>query len=100
MKKILILSIVVLAACNPKLKPNHKGVTAVADANNSLAEEKALYESKCAMCHKAKNPSGKTVEQWNKIVPRMAAKAANEGKSITTDEQSKILKYLVAMSSK
>ena len=100
MKKLLILSIVALAACNPKLKPNHKDATPVADVNNSLTEEKALYESKCAMCHKAKNPSGKTVEQWNKIVPRMAAKAANKGKSISTDEQAKFLKYLVAISSK
>ncbi len=100
MKKLLILSIMALAACNPKLKPNHKDATPVADVNNSLTEEKSLYESKCVMCHNLKNPSGKSAEQWNKIVPRMAAKAANKGKSITTEEQAKILKYLVAMSSK
>lgn len=65
-----------------------------------LKHGKELYELKCAQCHPAGAPSSKTADEWKKIVPDMAAKAAQNGKDpITKSEQQTILKYLTTMTS-
>jgi hypothetical protein len=64
-----------------------------------LKEGKALYESKCSDCHGLKRPGGHSPDQWQKIVPRMTAKANKKSPGQITPEQSEqIVKFLVTMS--
>jgi len=72
-----------------------KGYTLV-----DLNQGKSLFETKCTVCHKAKNPASKSEDEWKEIVPKMAARSKNRGKGeIDAQSQELILKYLITMSS-
>ena len=66
----------------------------------TLTEGKATFEKQCTVCHSMKNPTSRTPEQWNDIVPKMVAKANKKAGSeiITPQLQESILKYVVTMS--
>jgi hypothetical protein len=59
----------------------------------------ANYKQYCSACHKVKDPNSKTVAQWEKIVPGMAAKAASieTVPDINSATQASILQYLSAV---
>ena len=63
---------------------------------------KANFEKSCSQCHSLKKPGSKSPEQWEKTVPRMAAKAEKkEGKEkIDEATQKSILMYLSAVTRK
>lgn len=67
-----------------------------------LQQGKTHFETMCTQCHKVKDPAKRTPTQWNKVVPKMAAKADKSAskKKIDKATQESILKYLSAMSAK
>jgi hypothetical protein len=68
---------------------------------SELNEGKMHFEVNCSKCHGLKNPTSRSEEQWNSIVPKMTAKANKKaGKEVITPAmQQSILQYVVAMSS-
>jgi cytochrome c5 len=58
------------------------------EMNEELAFGKKINETKCATCHKAKNPANYTAAEWEMQVNRMAARAKT-----TTDENNLLVKY-------
>jgi len=107
MKRSILISIVVLlSACSVKLitptqsdvdrvSGKYKGYSLI-DLNGGFA----LYEQKCGQCHKLKDPTSQTEDEWVNIVPDMAQKAASDQDAIkiNSNDQDLILKYLVTMS--
>jgi hypothetical protein len=102
---VVLFLIVTFTACSVKLM-----VPAQSDADRvsgkypgySLAElnaDKALYESTCSRCHRLKNPTSRSEEKWDKIVPKMVARLNKRvGKEeIDQKQQASILRYLVTM---
>jgi mono/diheme cytochrome c family protein len=95
-----------LGSCSVKLiSPTQSDVDRVSAKYNGytlkdLNGGKALYEQKCSQCHGLKDPTAKTEDDWEKIVPEMAHKAENKPdvSKINSNEQDLILKYLVTMS--
>lgn len=67
---------------------------------NELAEGQNLFKAKCSQCHGLKNPTSRNEEQWRKVVPKMAGKAASKAnkEKIDAATQEKILKYLITTS--
>ncbi len=65
-----------------------------------LDQGKTLFTTHCGNCHGLKNPASKSEEQWQKIVPRMAAKVNKKGEVLNADGQELILRYLVTMGSR
>ncbi|MCB9252419.1 MAG: hypothetical protein H6605_08105 [Flavobacteriales bacterium] len=105
-KLSLFFSILILASCSAKLKTVTQ---ADADRGNakyndvtlaSLQEGKSIFVGNCGKCHGLKDPTSRTEEKWNKIVPIMVKKVNKNGKDvkITPDQESLLLKYLVTMS--
>jgi cytochrome c5 len=102
-----ILIFTLLVACGTtKLAPitqadadraarNHPGATVA-----SLDEGKTNFQHFCTQCHGLKDPTSRTEEQWQKIVPRMAEKAGRNDKKekIEGAVKESILLYLGAMS--
>jgi cytochrome c5 len=65
-----------------------------------LNQGKTLFETKCTVCHSAKNPASRNEDKWREIVPKMAAKSKDRGKGeIDAQSQELIIKYLVTMGS-
>ncbi|MFM7023088.1 MAG: hypothetical protein ACKOXB_08925 [Flavobacteriales bacterium] len=103
MKKIIVLlSVVVLAACGaskvvvsaPAQSDVDRGAKIFTGLTlNELNQGKTAYEANCGKCHGLKNPVKFTEAQWRKEVPPMAKKAKVDAK---TEEL--ILKYVVTMS--
>ena len=62
-----------------------------------LTEGQNLFKAKCSQCHGLKNPTSRSEEQWRKVVPKMAGKAASKAnkEKIDAAAQEKILKYLI-----
>lgn len=54
-----------------------------------------LYINKCGSCHSLYLPSQYDKDKWSKVIPEMAGRA-----KLTSDEQKKILTYLIVMSEK
>lgn len=96
MKNLLLFIAVtaVLIACSEKttvatnVEPTIEE-PAKAEMTLAATEGKMLYEAKCQKCHKLKNVDKYSGEQWNKILPNMAAKAKLEG-----EETAKIDVYI------
>lgn len=102
---ILLLGAVIIA-CNAKLVPpaqpdvdrvstKYPGYTL-----DSLNQGMALYRQTCKRCHNLKDPTARTADKWEKIVPTMVAKL-NKKKHTTVvndQQQDQITKYLVTMS--
>ena len=108
MKKHIFISIVIvgLVACKAVVlsTPSQADIDRVKDsfpdyALADLQAGKKLYEVKCNGCHNLKNPRKESEEEWKIIVPRMTEKALTRDIKISTEEQRKILKYLIIMSS-
>ena len=107
MKKIiLITAVVVLAGCaTVKLAtPSQSDVDRVSTkypgySLTDLDNGKMLFEKHCADCHHLKDPTKRSEEQWETIVPKMVKKVnKKEGIVLDTNDQQTILKYLVTMS--
>ena len=64
-----------------------------------LNQGKALFETKCTVCHGLKDPTSKTPEKWKNLVDEMTKKANKKaGKVvITAQEQDLIGKYVLTM---
>lgn len=94
----LLLASIVLTECTPKkaatttMTPEQK----VADVKKNfsdaqMAEGKTLWEGNCNKCHKLFDPSSRTVDKWEDVLPRMSKRAK------LTDEQAGMVRaYLLA----
>lgn len=99
-KKLVVLFVIVIAACGPvKLL-----VPSQADADrgaqkfpgyslNELNEGKSIYESHCNKCHRYKAPETRDEPKWDKVIPVMAKRA-----KLDSTQESQVLKYVVTMS--
>ena len=107
MKKILyIISAIIFISCastKPVAPTNadvERGKTTYPNLTLEAANAgKMNFEQQCSKCHGLKKPNSKTAEQWQKIVPGMAAKAEKKAGKVVIDQatQESILHYLVAM---
>lgn len=50
-----------------------------------------LYMNNCGKCHALVAPPNRTIDQWNKILPKMFPKTR-----LTEDEQAKVRTYVMA----
>lgn len=66
----------------------------------SLHEGKMLFEQNCGKCHGLKDPTKRSEEKWNKVVPRMVQKVNKKAgkEELDAREQLLILQYVVTMS--
>ena len=62
-------------------------------SQDELNTAKSIYENNCAKCHKLKEPSSRTPEEWNNILKKMIPKA-----KLSYEEGSQVRAYLVANS--
>ncbi|MBK6339640.1 MAG: hypothetical protein IPH74_13110 [Bacteroidetes bacterium] len=72
----------------PVVEPNKVENIKPAEINEELAMGKKINDTKCATCHKAKNPANYTAAEWQKQVNRMAERAKT-----TSDENTLLVKY-------
>jgi len=104
-KVIIILSVIFMASCTKMIVPTQSD----ADRGSAkfsgltvaqLEEGRAIFKHKCAQCHLAKKASSRDEEEWKRIVPQMAEKAARKKnkKQITGADQEMILRYIITMS--
>jgi hypothetical protein len=106
-KSLVVLCILTLTACSVKLAaPEQSDVDRVIAKYPGynladLREGKALFQQTCDRCHQLKNPRSRDESKWNEIVPIMIKKLnTKEGKEVIDgNQQEKILRYLVTMSS-
>lgn len=104
---LLAFTFVVFACGSSKLLiPSQGDADRAAQKNKSvtlasLTEGKTIFEQNCNRCHGYKNPTSRSEEKWNKIIPRMTAKVNKKvGKEeIDAKEQELLLQYVMAMSS-
>lgn len=66
----------------------------------ALNQGKTIFEQNCNRCHGYKNPTSRSAEKWQKIIPRMVAKVNKKMKKEQIDAkgQELILNYVVTMS--
>ena len=57
----------------------------------SLQEGHAIYLNNCGKCHALVAPPNRTIDQWNKILPKMFPKT-----KLTEEQQSKVRTYVMA----
>ena len=106
-KSLVLILFISITACSIKLAaPEQSDVDRVIAKYPGynlaqLNEGKALFQETCNRCHPLKNPKSRDETKWNNIVPVMVKKLnTKEGKEvIDSDQQEKILRYLVTMSS-
>lgn len=107
MKKALYLSVVValLTACSGSkkttssvdaMKPTEADVQKQVQAGvitdlATLENGYSLYTANCGTCHKLFEPSQKSMEQWNGILPKMFPKT-----KLSVTEQANVRAYIVA----
>lgn len=96
--------ILLLTACSAKLvTPTQEDVNRVETkfpgyTLSELNEGKALYTNYCGNCHGLKKPSSESEKEWNHIVPEMVGMINKDQLILNAEEQEKILKYVVTMS--
>lgn len=74
-----------LASCSPKTTVTDVSEPETMDFPNEItASGYSLYTSRCGRCHKLKTVDNYSQDQWDGILPRMAAKAKLEGEQETT----------------
>lgn len=86
MKRILYIvaiggAAMMLAQCSPKPRASMSSsattpAAKVSEVKSKFGDEdiavgKTLFESKCDRCHGLKQPETRTVEKWEKVLPRM-----------------------------
>lgn len=117
MKKVLfIVAAVFLISCGgPKSATTSAPPSAPSPSESDLArgqkhypdltmqmvtEGKGYFEKLCTQCHGMKNPTSRSAEEWQGIVPKMAEKSQKKSgaEAITPQLQESILRYLVTMS--
>ncbi|HET7003222.1 MAG TPA: hypothetical protein VFI33_17990 [Puia sp.] len=106
-KSLVLILFMSITACSIKLAaPEQSDVDRVIAKYPGydlaqLNEGKALFQQTCNRCHPLKNPKSRDETKWNHIVPVMIKRLnTKEGKEvIDSDQQEKILRYLVTMSS-
>lgn len=64
-----------------------------------LNRGKLLYENNCGACHGLKDPSSRSEEKWQKVVPEMVAKVNKKSVVLSERDQEDILRYVITMSS-
>jgi cytochrome c5 len=105
-KTIITLALLILLSCSHKTKTFteadiKRGTEKFPETTlASLTEGKVYYEKNCGACHPLKDPSARTEEKWNKIVPKMVIKVNQKlgREEIDAKKQDLILHYLVTMS--
>lgn len=105
-KQFIILSAIVgLSACSTAkfIMPDQSDVDRVATKYpgytlTDLNRGKTLFENNCGKCHGLKNPSSRTAQKWNAIVPAMCQKINRNGVVVDKKAQEDILRYVVTMS--
>lgn len=108
MKRIIVIATtIVFAGCaTVKLAtPTQQDVERVSAkypgySLTDLDHGKMLFEQHCSDCHRLKDPTKRSEEQWESIVPKMVKNVnKKEGaNTLSADDQQAILKYLVTMS--
>lgn len=106
-KSLVLFFLIALTACSVKLAaPEQSDVDRVIAKYPGydlaeLNEGKALFQETCNRCHPLKNPRSRDENKWNEIVPIMIKRLnKKKGKEVIDgNQQEKILRYLVTMSS-
>lgn len=86
MKRIITLvvagaAILMLAQCARKTSAHRQSAEEEVAAYKAkypaseMVKGQAIYQTQCIKCHQLKKPADFSVRQWNKILPKMAAKA-------------------------
>lgn len=87
---LIVATVLILGACSPKTAE----VVVVEEKSEfptvDVAEGNKLYLENCGKCHKFKTIANYDEAQWNKIVPKMAAKA-----KLDLAQENKILQYVL-----
>lgn len=86
----IVASVIILGACTPKTAEIVEVVEKSEFPSTDIAEGSSLYNENCGKCHKFKTIANYNEEQWNKIVPNMAAKA-----KLDLTQENKILKFVM-----
>ncbi|QEC66803.1 hypothetical protein FRZ67_05610 [Panacibacter ginsenosidivorans] len=107
MKKIILITIIALFTGCATVKlatPSQTDVDRVSSkypgySLTDLNHGKMLFEQHCADCHRLKDPTKRSEEQWETVVPKMVRNVnKKEGNVLDTNGEQAILKYLVTMS--
>jgi cytochrome c5 len=96
MKKLILFSIVCLAAVACGKKAVSNGATAPTPAVAATPEE-SVWRTQCSKCHGItgkKGPKSHTAAEWVDIVNRMQAKKG--GNQFSDEQKAQIMKYLSA----
>ncbi|GAB1429222.1 hypothetical protein MASR2M18_00520 [Ignavibacteria bacterium] len=103
---LVALALLIFVACSsvnipiPTQADAERGARLFADLTlESLNQGKADHDRYCNTCHNYKPLEKYTTEQWEKIVPKMASKAAKKAGREVIDAvaQESIRKYVVTM---
>ena len=95
MKKLMIVfaSGLLFGACTPKTAEVVEVKETVAKSEFptwEIAEGSQLYNDNCGKCHKLKNVTDFTQENWKKIVPNMSQKS-----KLDATAENKILQFVL-----
>lgn len=59
-----------------------------------MEEGKVIFQSSCKKCHPIKEPETRTVEKWERVLPRMSKKA-----NLDNEQSNKVRAYVLAHAS-
>ena len=92
----IILAAVGCASVSARAPVVTAGMSSAAVANGgdpaALGRGRAIYVGRCARCHAPVAVTGRTRQQWEKILPRMAAKSGLE-----PSEEAEVAAYVDAV---
>lgn len=85
---VILIGVWSCKSTKPVVEPDKVIIENPNVVNEELAMGKKINETKCAVCHKAKNPANYTASEWQMQVNRMAERAKT-----STEENMLLFKY-------
>ncbi len=89
----VLLALAISSGCATLPVPTPKDAERVQSTVESLSAGRSIYLSRCGSCHQTHQPSRFAPDAWPKLVGEMRARA-----KLTPEDQSRILEYLITMS--
>jgi hypothetical protein len=77
MKRIICISLILLAACSQKITNTTAVVseTVKESVMTNVVEGQKIYQANCGRCHELPNPAALSQTEWKPIMERMCRKA-------------------------